>query len=138
MDAFKRPLAIVALVAGAALANAEPPLIVGTWIGTSTCVDRQRAPACTDERIRFVFQGAATGAVHLDAQKWVGTAYDTMFEIDVARDPVSGNWVHDFETPRGLKARWKFKVVTDGGLEGGLFERPSGARLREVKATRER
>jgi hypothetical protein len=27
--------------------------IVGTWRGTSACVDRQSAPACTDEEVIY-------------------------------------------------------------------------------------
>lgn len=130
-------LLIVVPAFAAGLAGAAPPDPTGAWIGDSTCVDRQRAPACNDERIRFVFL-RRSGALHLDAQKWVGSAYDTMFEIDVVPDGAGREWIHDFETRRGEKARWTFHVADDGALEGRLLERPSGAPLRVVKAKRER
>lgn len=128
--------AAAALLLLPAAADGAP--LAGSWIGTSRCVDRERAPACNDERIRFIFRDGGGGTLHLDARKWVGSAYDTMFEIDLTRDMASGGWVHDFETRGGAKARWTFAVGADGGLDGRLLERPSGAPLREVKATRER
>ena len=137
---MRRPVVKIALAIFAPLliAAGGAASLAGTWIGTSRCVDRERAPACNDERIRFVFRETVTGGggFHLDAQKLVDGVYGTMFEIAVVRDAASGAWVHDFDTPRGQKARWTFRVRDDGALEGALLERPSNAPIREVKARR--
>ena len=138
MNALKFPFVSLLLWAGLATA-AEPSTVAGTWVGTSTCVDRERAPACNDEQIAFVFRNVpGQRLLHLDAKKLAGGTYDTMFEIDLVPDAAAGAWVHDFETRRGEKARWLFRLAAGDMLRGELRDRPSGALLREVSAKRAR
>ena len=74
-----RPLTL-SLVAMLATLAATPPIdpagrrIVGEWRGTSLCTNRELAPACKDETVRYVFTGpiGGTNTYHLVADKLVG------------------------------------------------------------------
>ena len=76
---------------GQAGATAE---IVGTWRGTSRCVDRVAAPACNDEQV--IYEISATpgreSAVTVNADKVVDGKRVPMGALDFARDPKDGSW----------------------------------------------
>jgi hypothetical protein len=110
--------------------------ILGEWRGTSTCVDKQLAPSCNDETVRYLFTPVPphAGAIHLDAYKLVDRKFERMYETDLTYSSASATWIHDFEA-RQLKAQWRYKI--DGRtLSGGLFDQSTGAKVRNVSATR--
>lgn len=127
-------LALWALGAQGALAGSE--VIVGEWRGSSVCTNRQIAPACADEQVRLLFtaRSADRQVIHLEAQKLVGTSYETMFEIDVQYSAVADEWSYAFETSR-FNARWTFRVHSDR-LAGKLTDQGSGSQIRQVTAKR--
>src|SRR6187549_3400698 len=98
---------------GQAGATAE---IVGTWRGTSRCVDRVAAPACNDEQV--IYEISATpgreSAVTVNADKVVDGKRVPMGALDFARDPKDGSWTSEFETPR-VHAIWRL-VVKDTAM----------------------
>jgi len=128
-------LSILALAAGASGA-APGDAILGEWRGTSICIHQPPGSPCKDETIRYLFSANAQGAepYHLDAQKLVGGAFETMYEMDFAWSSEDGRWTHRFDSPRCPACTWWYRL--DGAdLVGGLTD-GSGVEVREVKASR--
>jgi len=134
-------LTLLALAGGVLLAGFSRPRqtsgINGEWRGTSLCTDLERAPACHDEQVRYVFRsvGATPDSTHVVAEKLVNGAYESMGELDLARDRATGAWAAEFRSQRGDLARWTFAVRGDS-LAGSLVSLPDGARIRVVSARR--
>ena len=131
-----RLLTIASLPLFPVVAFSAPGEIDGEWRGTSVCTNRQVAPACTDERVHYLFsrRGTDAGVVHADARKLIGATYESMGEMDFAYSTADDEWSSLIETPR-VKARWSFRVVK-GELTGMLVDQPTGAQVRKVTASR--
>jgi len=101
----------------AAADGGKPSELVGTWRGTSTCVDHVAAPACRDEVVIYDFTpGAKPGTVHWKADKVVEGQRRTMGEMDLAYDGGEKCWAVEFNTAR-VHIRWRL-VVEGGHLTG--------------------
>jgi hypothetical protein len=126
------------LVAQIAPAPRPAQAIVGVWRGESACVNRQLAPACTDEQVQYIVTAptAQPDTVHLNAQKRVEGTYETMYEIELAFDTATHEWRYDFETAR-CQCRWTYSL-RGTVLVGAVIERRNGGRMRAVRATRYR
>src|SRR6476620_2623864 len=92
---------VVACTLGEALAGPVEE-IVGTWRGTSACVDRQAAPACTDEEVIYeiVVGAGRSEAVTVTADKVVDGKRVSMGSLDFTLEPTSRSWTSELETPR--------------------------------------
>ncbi len=110
--------------------------ILGTWRGTSTCVDRTRHPACKDEVVIYDFREKAgdARAVTLDAKKVVDGEVLPMGELDFAWDADEGAWTCEMKTSR-VHALWSF-VVKGNEITGTLVDLPGGERVRNVAVRR--
>jgi hypothetical protein len=106
--------------------------IVGTWSGSSTCVDRQAAPACNDEQV--VYEISATpgkpDTVTVKADKVLDGKRVSMGDLEFARDAKSGSWTSELETPR-VHALWRL-TVHGTTLTGTLTLLPSNAVVRKI------
>ena len=122
----------------AASAAQRPPIdeIVGEWRGSSICVDREAAPACTDEQV--VYEIAATPgkpmAVTVKADKIVDGKRVPMGELEFARDVKDGSWTTVIETPR-VHAIWQL-TVKGGAMTGTMRLLPSNAVVRKMDLRR--
>jgi len=89
---------ILAAAASASPSPAPDDSILGTWRGTSTCVDRQRHPACKDEVVLYEFRrkAAEEGAVTLKADKIVEGQVVPMGELDCRWDGERRSWTSEF------------------------------------------
>lgn len=111
-----------------------PPAILGSWRGTSTCVDKVAFPACHDEVVIYDIRAQpGTDSVIVRADKIVNGARDFMGEITFGRD--SAAWVGEFRGPRA-HGRWTL-VVTGDEMSGELIDVASGRRVRRVALRRE-
>jgi hypothetical protein len=110
--------------------------ILGEWRGESLCTNLALAPACKDEKIRYVFTAVkdTTPRFHLVAEKLVGGTYQRMYEIDLDHSPANNRWEHEFNTSQ-LKLRWEYRVEGPA-LSGVVVVRHSGEVLRKVTARR--
>jgi hypothetical protein len=112
--------------------------IVGTWSGSSVCVDRQAAPACKDEQVVYGIKanpGKANTAT-AEAFKIVDGKRVSMGPLEFARDAKSGSWTSVLETPQ-VHALWRFAV--DGAmLKGTLTLLPSEAVVRKIELRRDK
>jgi hypothetical protein len=131
---------LVLLSGGAERAGAgdsSQAAFLGTWRGTSLCVNRELAPACKDETVVYEVQPARKpGTVTLKADKIVDGKREPMGDLDFAYDAAEGCWRSEFETPR-VHGVWCL-VVEGDGLKGSLRVLPQNASVRDVQLKRDR
>ena len=106
--------------------------IVGTWRGKSACVDRQAAPACTDEEVIYeiVAKPGQPDSVTLNADKVVEGKRVPMGPLDFTHEATSRSWTSELNTPR-MHALWRLSV-SGTTLSGTLTLLPSKAVVRRV------
>jgi len=109
--------------------------IVGTWRGTSTCVDRVAAPSCTDEQVVYEVVAAADAPekVTIKGDKIVDGKRVFMGELEytLASD---GSWTAEFQSPR-VHSQWR--LVVDGNrMSGTAILLPSKAVVRRMALER--
>jgi hypothetical protein len=124
------PLVIAFLVA-----LMQAPSLVGTWRGTSTCVDKKNHPACNDEQIIYdaVAHPGFRDSVTLKADKIVNGQRESMGEMEFAKQK-DGTWRADIQAPR-YHLRVDFHV--DGThLTGEMIDLATNQRARVMKAER--
>ena len=109
--------------------------IVGTWHGTSICVDKQVDRACRDEEVVYVIDSTAgpRGPVRIQADKIVGGERQYMGTFRLTYDSTVDNWFAELTTR--FPARWTFAVRGDSML-GDLSELPRHRRVRRVAVQR--
>ena len=132
----KATLLFASLVIVSRSAFAGPDDVIGEWRGTSLCTNRQVAPACNDEQVKFIFsaRGTSVRGMHVDAQKLVGAKYESMGEMDLVYSTENDAWTYVIDTPRA-KAKWSFRVVK-GELAGTLIDHATGLQIRKVSGVR--
>ena len=111
--------------------------IVGTWTGTSTCVDRKAAPACNDEQVVYEITAVAgsTDRVSVQADKIVNGERGTMGIMEY-RLGADGSWTSEFEGPR---SRSGWRLVVDGDkMTGTGTLLPSNAVVRRMELERKK
>jgi hypothetical protein len=126
----------LALAAGSPAAPSRRDEILGTWKGTSTCVDRARHPACKDEVVVYEFREKAGAAetVLLQADKIVDGQRLTMGELDVVWNAGEGAWLGEFRN-QNVHILWKY-VVHGTSMEGTLVDLPDRNLIRRVSVKR--
>jgi hypothetical protein len=137
MTSFRCALLMVAL---ATPLSAAPPReeLLGTWRGTSTCVDKEKHPACNDEVVIYDFRPskASADAVELSADKVVNGERLNMGVLEISYDAKRKAWTSPFTTRRGEKILWVFPV-TGTRIDGLLIGLPDESHLRVVKVTKD-
>ena len=137
MSAARVEVAVCLLLAavGAEAAKASES-ILGTWRGTSTCVNREAAPACNDEQVVYEITAiaGAPDRVTVKADKIVDGKRVPMGGMDFTREG-EGVWGTEFETPR-LRARWQL-AVAGTAMNGTMMLLPSKTVVRRMKLKRD-
>jgi hypothetical protein len=111
---------------------------VGTWRGTSLCVDRRAAPACNDERVVYEI-GVSPGkpdTVTVKADKVVDGKREFMGALEFTHEAKSGSWTTEFENSR-VHALWRL-TVTGETLRGTMVVLPSKAVVRRMDLKKEK
>lgn len=111
--------------------------ILGTWRGTSLCVDRQAAPACNDERVVYEVTAVAgsTDRVSIQADKIVSGERQTMGVLEYRLEK-DGSWTSEFQSPR-MRSAWR--IVVDGDkMTGTDTLLPSNAVVRRMELERKK
>ncbi len=106
--------------------------IVGTWSGSSVCVDRQAAPACNDEQVVYEINASPgnPNTVTAKADKIVDGKRVSMGILEFTHDAKSGSWTSEFDTPR-FHALCRL-TVNGAMLTGTLTLLPSKAVVRKI------
>lgn len=125
-------LVTLSLVArGASGGESSSSAFVGMWQGTSTCVNRQLAPACKDEKVVYDIRNSEkTGAVTVEADKIVDGKRVPMGELEFSYSSSEGCWRSEFETAR-VHAAWCL-VVKGNKLTGRLRLLPGKKTVRDI------
>ena len=130
-------LAVVGIVhcATGRVCVAQADSIVGTWTGTSTCVDRAHFPGCNDEIVVYEItrHHGAPDSVHVRADKVVDGVRDPMGEFDFA-SVAPGQWVASVQVPRG---RLRIVLQVSGRvMTGSLTDVATGRQVRRIALQR--
>lgn len=112
--------------------------IVGTWSGSSVCVDRQAAPACNDEQVVYEINASPgkPSTVTAKADKVVEGKRVSMGILEFTHDAKSGSWTSEFDTPR-FHALCRL-TVNGAMLTGTLTLLPSKAVVRKIDLRRDK
>ena len=115
----------------------QAPDLVGSWHGTSTCVDREHHPSCHDEEVIFdaVARGTSGDTVTVRADKIVQGHREFMGEFDYVRG-ADGVWAAEFRNER-VHLRLTLRV-SGSTLIGRMVDLPSQGVVRDQKLTRVR
>ena len=106
--------------------------LLGTWRGTSTCVNRQMAPACNDETVVYEVRPSNTPkAALLEADKIVDGKRVPMGELEFVYSEKEGCWRSEFSTQR-VHGVWCL-VVEGRNMTGSLRVLPQNADVRKVQ-----
>jgi hypothetical protein len=128
-------LAIPLLSIGWGSPNVQDIDIVGSWRGTSLCVDTVHSPACKDEQVIYDVRrkDSAGDTVTVRADKVVNGVREFMAEFDFLR-AADSSWVGKYEN-----ARVRIQIVLrvrGAHMVGALTDEPSGRRVREIALER--
>jgi hypothetical protein len=128
--------ALVLLGAVATPAPSDIGMFVGTWRGTSTCVNREFAPACKDEVVVYeVTRTDKPGVAHLKAYKIVNGEKGLMGEFDYTFDAKNGCWAGEFRNERvHIVHRLKIEGTR---MTGTLSDVATGTKVREMALKRD-
>lgn len=123
---------LVSVVAQPSLPASDAAQLIGTWRGTSICVDRAAAPACRDERVVYEFTpGSKPGVVHWAADKIVDGERVPMGAFDLTYDAAEKCWKGEVQA--GVHSVWRLNV-TGASLSGTGRVVPGNQVIRQISA----
>jgi len=107
--------------------------VVGTWTGESICVNKEKFPACNDERVvyRLAQSASAADVVTITMDKIVDGKAEMMAELDFKYDAEKGTLVNEF-TRNTVRGVWAF-TVKGNSMEGTLTVLPDKTLVRRIK-----
>lgn len=111
--------------------------LVGNWSGESVCVDKEKFPACNDERVvyRVAVAPGKSDTVTITMDKIVDGRPETMATLDFAYDAQKHTLSGEF-TRNNRRGIWEF-VVKGDSLEGTLSTLPERALVRRIKVKKD-
>ena len=127
---------VLALAAGSTFAQSGRDEFVGTWRGTSLCLNREALPACADEQVVYEITAPSgrTDLLIVKADKIVDGRRVPMGEVTFHPDMAEGRWVSEIETPN-VHALWHLALHA-GALSGGMDLLPSTTPVRKIELRR--
>jgi len=116
--------------------SAQQASIVGTWHGTSLCVDLKSFPNCKNEEVIYVVEPVAhrQDSVLLKASKIVAGKIDPMGDLGFTRKPGTNVWTSEFKSR--YHSLWSL-TVSDSTISGTLVDLPADRLVRRVEVRRE-
>jgi hypothetical protein len=134
-SAFRVGLAGLVLMVGSVPARGQTSAIVGSWRGTSICVDREHYPACKDEQVIYEARVSHTSpdTVTIRADKVVDGNREFMGEYAFTLQE-GGSWTSEAQTSR-YHLLLRLQLAGDR-LTGTLTDLASGHRVRDIALER--
>ncbi|MGC2238775.1 MAG: hypothetical protein WA584_21650 [Pyrinomonadaceae bacterium] len=107
--------------------------IYGDWMGESNCVDKEKHPACKDEKVVYHFSKSTDDAskIHLAADKIVDGKNELMYELDFTYDAAKNTISGEF-TKNQYHGIWEYQITGDT-MEGTLKMLPDKTLARQIK-----
>lgn len=111
--------------------------LVGNWSGESVCVNREKFPACNDERViyRVVKTSGKSDTLTITMDKLVNGKPEFMAVFDFVYNAQQRTLSAEFERSRG-RGLWEFEVKGDL-LEGTLTTLPDKTLVRHIKVKKD-
>ena len=113
--------------------DGEISKLVGDWFGESTCVNKEKFPACNDEHVVYhvVVASSKTDTVTITADKIVNGKPEPMGTFDFIYDARKRTLTSEFKNDR---VHIIFELVVKGDfLEGTLSTLPERTLVRRIK-----
>jgi hypothetical protein len=107
--------------------------LVGDWSGESVCADKEKFPACNDERVIYhvVMAPGKPETLTITMDKLVNNKPETMAVFDFVYDARSRTLSSEY-TRNNRRGLWEFAVTGDL-LEGTLVTLPDRTLVRRIK-----
>lgn len=118
--------------------HAPADSILGTWHGTSLCVDKSVDTRCSDEVVVYEIDTAGvkiSGNVMVHGYKIVNNERDWMGDLELRYDVGSGLWLCDFTSRDGGGIQFRFRF-SGSEMKGTLVELPSERQIRKIEVRR--
>ena len=111
--------------------------LVGNWSGESVCVNREKFPACHDERViyRVVVASGKSDTLTITMDKIVNGKPETMAVFDFVYNTRDRTLSAEFTRNRG-RGLWEFAVKGDL-LEGTLTTLPDKTLVRRISVKKD-
>lgn len=112
--------------------------LVGNWSGESICVNKEKFPACNDERVvyRVVKAAAGTNVFTITMDKIVSGTPETMGVLDFVYDAAKQTLSSEFARNRG---KGLFELTVKGDLmDGTLITLPDKTLVRRIKVKKDK
>lgn len=112
--------------------------LVGDWSGESVCVNREKFPACRDERVIYhvALAEGKSDTVTVTADKLVNGKPETMGVIAFVYDARKQTLAGEFRNSR-VHISMEFAVKGDT-LEGGFYSLPDRTQARRVRVKKDK
>lgn len=143
MKKIKFALIFVVLLTAANCSQAQKTnsadKIYGDWTGESLCADKEKFPACKDEKIVFRFSKSAADAnlIHLAGYKIVNGEEDLMGEYDLIYDAENNSLSAESKINQNLTLLLEFKISGDT-MAGTLKTLPEKTLSRNITITKKK
>jgi hypothetical protein len=132
-------LGLLAISSSASAQDANAKAILGTWRGTSICVNLEASPGCKNEEVIYEFRELTppiAGKLNLNADKIVDGKAVPMGELELVWVSAEGAWSCEIQTPR-VHSLWTFKQLRGDELAGTLVQLPDRTLVRKAAARRQ-
>ena len=120
------------------ITGGEIAKLLGDWSGESICVNKEKFPACNDEKVVYHIKAVddKVNTVNLSADKIVNGKPEFMGAFDFIYDPKKQTLVTDFKNEM-VHFLIEF-VVKDDVLEGGITSLPDKTQARQIKVKKDK
>jgi hypothetical protein len=117
--------------------GSETSKLIGNWSGESVCVDKEKFPACHDERVIYrVAASSKPDVLTVTMDKLVNDKPETMGVLDFIYDAQKQTLSSEF-TRNNRHGIWEFNVKVDT-IEGTLTTLPDKSLVRRVRVRKDK
>ena len=117
--------------------DSEISKLVGNWSGESVCVDKEKFPACHDERVIYrVAASSKADVLTVTMDKLVNDKPETMGALDFVYDAEKQTLSSEF-TRNNRHGIWEF-IVKGDTIEGTLTTLPDKSLVRRVRVRKDK
>ena len=116
----------------------ETAKLLGDWTGESICVNKEKFPACNDEKVVYHIKAVDNKAntVNLSADKIVNGKPEFMAAFDFIYDPKKQTLTTEVKNER---VHFLIELAVKGDvLDGGMISLPDKIQARQIKVKKDK